>query len=666
MIIAKFLLFNALVGISPRKLKNIFHISRHLNNFEDGPSVFQVTEPFDHSEGPSWDGRKNILYFVDIHSGRLLSYDYYSDKVNAITLNGDVTPAVQAKQKDLIYVGVNRSVVAVRWDGKSNKLTSQKILTTVSQQFPTSRFNDGKADSKGRLWWGTMGSEDSAGNLTPNNGVFYKITSKNIASPDVMVAPVNISNGLAWNRADNKFFYIDTPTRKIVSYDFNASKGTISNRKVVFDLSEHEELAGNPDGMTIDENDNLWIALYGGGCVIHVETRTGKLLARIAIPALNVTSVMFGGPNLDILFVTSSRYTLSAQERKQQPAAGAVFAIKNLKVKGLPVYLADLTNIKMKGIKFTIFRHNFDGPAIFQIGEPLEHGECPHWDEIKQLLYYVDIHQGKIYSYDYNSKEIHSIQLNGQVAPVTPTKNNGDMLIVGLNKSIISIEWDGKNDLKNQKLLVNLQNESEVRLNEGKADKEGRIWYGTIGQNSDKLFVSNEGALHKITKDNLNSPETVISPVNISNGLAWNKKNDKFYYIDSETYKIVEYDYNNEKGKISNPRWIIDVKEHGLNFHPDGMTIDTDDNLWVALYGGGSVLKVNSTSGEILERIAIPAECITSVAWGGPNLDVLFVTTSKFSLTDEEKSKQPAAGSLFAVTNLGAKGYPMYRADITE
>lgn len=95
--------------------------------------------------------------------------------------------------------------------------------------------------------------------------------------------------------------------------------------------------------MTIDEDDNLWIALYGGGSILHVNSKTGKLIKRIALPALNITSAMFGGPNLDVLFVTSSRFTLSEQQKKEQPAAGAVFAIKNLKTKGLPVYQANLS-----------------------------------------------------------------------------------------------------------------------------------------------------------------------------------------------------------------------------------------------------------------------------------------------------------------------------------
>lgn len=154
--------------------------------------------------------------------------------------------------------------------------------------------------------------------------------------------------------------------------------------------------------------------------------------------------------------------------------------------------------------------------------------------------------------------------------------------------------------------------------------------------------------------------------MNVSNGMAWNKANDKFYYIDSPTQQIAEYDYDNENGEISNRRVAFELKDHDLNASPDGMTIDVDDNLWVALYGGGSVIKVNPTTGELLDRFPIPAESVTSVMWGGPDLDILFVTTSRIGLSEDQIMKQPGAGSVFALTNLGTSGLPVFEADIID
>ncbi|CAG9761066.1 unnamed protein product [Ceutorhynchus assimilis] len=311
----------------------------------DSPSVYQVTQPVDHSEGPMWDGRKNILYYVDIHSGRVLSYNYNTKKVNFITLKGAVTPVIPAKNNEnILLVGLDRSLVALEWDGE-NELGTQRTLTTVSQQFPQSRFNDGKADKRGRVWIGTMGHENAqTRSLDSNQGILYKMTRDSLIRPRVEVAPVNISNGLSWNKANNKMYYIDTPTRKVMEYDYDDEKGEISNPRIAVDITKYTTLTGNPDGMTIDQDDNLWIALYSGGSVIRVNPKNGQLLQVVPIPARDVTSVMWGGPNLDILFVTTSRLHLTENERKVFPAAGSVFAVTNLKRKGTQTYYADLVD----------------------------------------------------------------------------------------------------------------------------------------------------------------------------------------------------------------------------------------------------------------------------------------------------------------------------------
>ncbi|XP_044753258.1 regucalcin-like [Coccinella septempunctata] len=304
------------------------------------PGVYQLTPPIDHAEGPTWDPRRELLFYVDIHSGTIFSYEHCSGKTHSLSLYGDVTPIVPSKRENIFFVGLNRSLVALEWDGK-NKVGKQKILSTVSPQYPTSRFNDGKADKKGRLWFGTMGYENSSGVL-PDEGLLYKFTKESYDKPTPIIAPVNISNGMAWNKKNDKFYYIDTPTQKIVEYDFDVEKGEIRNKRTVFDLRNQSFVTGYPDGMTIDEDDNLWVALYNGGAVIKINPKTRKLLQVVAIPALAVTSVAWGGPKLDILYVTTSRFALKPEERKQQPAAGAIFAITDLGTRGLPSYEADI------------------------------------------------------------------------------------------------------------------------------------------------------------------------------------------------------------------------------------------------------------------------------------------------------------------------------------
>lgn len=309
------------------------------------PIIQQVTYPIDHAEGPSWDARKNILFYVDIHTGRVFSYHYNTSLVHYITLNGNVTPVVTSENNpNLLIVGLNRSVVAVEWDG-TNEIGNQRVLTTVSEEFPTSRMNDGKADKEGRLWFGTMGAENtSTGALTPNNGVLYKITKDNLDNPAIEIAPVNISNGLAWNSANDLFYYIDTPSLTIVEYQYDDVNGTISNPRVAVNIRSFTNLTGSPDGMTIDIDDNLWIALYGGGAIIKADPKTGELLQVVALPARDVTSAIWGGPDLDILYVTTSRVSLTSDEKKYYPEAGSVFAVTNLFTKGRPVFNANIVD----------------------------------------------------------------------------------------------------------------------------------------------------------------------------------------------------------------------------------------------------------------------------------------------------------------------------------
>ncbi|KAF5301130.1 hypothetical protein FQR65_LT08960 [Abscondita terminalis] len=614
------------------------------------PVITSVTEPVDHGEGPTWDPRTNTLYFVDVYAGRVLSYDYETHELNAIHLYGNTTPVVPTKTNPNVFIiGVERSIFVVEWNGKES-IYSKTHLVTVSHQFPTSRINDGKADTKGRLLVGTIGFESDTG-IAPNEGVLYSISKEDLNNPLPVFQPVNISNGIAWNKANNKFYYIDTLTFTIREFDYDIESGSISNAKVVFDVTQHENISGFPDGMTIDKDDNLWVALLQGGVIIKVNPETGQILQKITMPVQQVTSVAWGGPNLDILFATTSKHGLTPPEQTNQPLAGCLFAIQNLGTHGLPIEASV-----------------FNGPAVYQVAEPIDHGEGPTWDSRTNLLYFVDIFEGRALSYNYLTNELNAIYLHGNTTPIIPTKTNPCQFIVGIERSVSLIEWDGKETVFSKKALVTVSNQFPTsRFNDGKADKDGRLWIGTMGFESSAGVTPNEGVLYSISKNTLNEPLAVIRPVNVSNGMAWNKANNKFYYIDSPTLTVMEYDYDGQTGVISNSRIVFDLSKHtNLGGVPDGMTIDKDDNLWIALYFGGAVIKVDSKTGCLLQVIAIPAQCVTSVAWGGHHLDILFVTTSKHVLNASERIKQPAAGSLFAITNLGTHGLPMDYVDIVD
>ncbi|XP_046742787.1 regucalcin-like [Diprion similis] len=299
-------------------------------------TVEQVTEPVQHAEGPHWSHQHQTLYFVDIHVQRIYHLNTVTGKLTfAYIANGPVGFVIPVETSSNQFIaGSGTDLLFVKWDSETNSYNPQtELLCTVDRDRNGTRFNDAKCDSHGRLWAGTMGAENASGDIVPDQASLYRISSDLV--PDRVIVPVSISNGLAWNHANNKFYYIDSPTQQIAAYDFDANTGIISNKRIAFDLDEHN-ISGLPDGMTIDTNDNLWIAVYGGKHILNVDPVEGRLLRAIEIPADRVTSLMFGGPSLDILYVTTSRYGLTDAEIEAQPRAGCVFAVKGLGVKGYP------------------------------------------------------------------------------------------------------------------------------------------------------------------------------------------------------------------------------------------------------------------------------------------------------------------------------------------
>ncbi|KAL0274305.1 UNVERIFIED_CONTAM: hypothetical protein PYX00_006758 [Menopon gallinae] len=296
------------------------------------PEVKAVTPPVIHGEGPHWDEDKQVLYYVDIKNQTINRYDPKTKDWNQVYIDGGpVSPVIPVQFEDEFVIGRGLDLVRVRWDGKSEKPTDVKVLTSVDGDKPQNRFNDGKVDSSGRLWAGTMGPENP--DILPDQGSLYSFEPFNNFRPVKQLSPVSISNGLAWNKNDTLMYYIDSPTRNVDVFDFDILKGTIGNRRTLFSFAENN-VTGVPDGMTIDERDNLWVAVYAGKSVLNIDSNSGVLIQSIPFPVTKITSCVFGGANLDTLYVTSSRVGLSGDQLKEEPQAGSVFEVKGLGVKG--------------------------------------------------------------------------------------------------------------------------------------------------------------------------------------------------------------------------------------------------------------------------------------------------------------------------------------------
>lgn len=307
--------------------------------------------------------------------------------------------------------------------------------------------------------------------------------------------------------------------------------------------------------------------------------------------------------------------------------------------------------------------HHFNQYHSFQMKAPLENievvgavssllGEGPVWDAKQEIIYWIDILNGHLHSYQPKNKIQKTIPLNQLIGSYALSSNG--KIIAALKEGIY---WVDK-QTGDKELII--QPETELpnnRFNDGKCDPAGRFWAGTMSLTEDK----EAGSVYVVEKNKntkIVSSKKVISNVTISNGMAWSKDVGTFYYIDTPSSEVVAYDYDLNTGQIKNKRVVITIPvSEGL---PDGMTIDTEGMLWVAHWGGWQVTRWNPYTGEQLYAIPLPAAKITSCTFGGPHLSDLYISSAKVGLSSQELLEQPLAGSLFVVPNCGYQGFAAY------
>ncbi|KAL0275840.1 UNVERIFIED_CONTAM: hypothetical protein PYX00_003569 [Menopon gallinae] len=294
----------------------------------------QITGPMECGEGPHWDSSRKCLYFVDINRSLVLRYVPETNEVFHAKVDGpSVSLIIPIKDtKDKFLIGVGRCIAIMTWDGVKETVTKNdlKVLYEVDEDKPNNRFNDGKTDARGRLFAGTMGAfingawEDARGSL-----FIFEANKKQ----RVVADGIGIANGLAWSLDYKHFYYIDSLAYRIDVFDYDLDTGEATNRRVLFDLKTNG-VKGLPDGMCIDNCGNLWVALYEGG-MMCLDPITKQVIHKFDLPGCHITSVAFGGENLDELYVTSAAQHMTPEERRTHPFFGCTFKIVGLGVKGL-------------------------------------------------------------------------------------------------------------------------------------------------------------------------------------------------------------------------------------------------------------------------------------------------------------------------------------------
>ncbi len=278
-------------------------------------------------EGPAWDSKTQTLYWLDILEKRIYAgariLAELDDLIGCLApcKNGHLLLALSGAEGRFSFADLDPFGQTQGRPG-SGQLTS---LATLNE-LPTNRINDGKCDPAGRFLAGTMDMNEK-----DPTGALYSFDGKQVTR---LLDGIRISNGLAWSVDHKTFYYIDTPTREVKAFDYDLETGRIENSRVAVRVPES---LGWPDGMTSDTDGNLWIAIWGGAQVTKWNPNTGELLEQIPVPALHTSACVFGGRDMNELYITSARAGMSEMDLKKYPFSGGLFKV-NTNVEGMRTF----------------------------------------------------------------------------------------------------------------------------------------------------------------------------------------------------------------------------------------------------------------------------------------------------------------------------------------
>jgi sugar lactone lactonase YvrE len=252
-------------------------------------------------EGPTWDAAGGRLLWIDILGARLHTYDPVSGRRTVRTLDQHIG-AVKPRAGGGLVLNLRDGVALLDPDDTFRWLHHEPV--------PGRRANDAAVAPDGSLWAGTMRYDEA-----PGGGSLSRIGGD--GSVDVVLDDVAVSNGTGWSPDGRLMYYVDSPTRRVDVLDHD--NGRIGNRRP---FAEIEDGAGFPDGLTVDADGCVWVALWDGGAVRRY-TPAGELDRVITLPAPRVTACAFGGPDLTDLYITTARVGLAAPH----PVAGSLLVV---------------------------------------------------------------------------------------------------------------------------------------------------------------------------------------------------------------------------------------------------------------------------------------------------------------------------------------------------
>jgi sugar lactone lactonase YvrE len=268
-------------------------------------------------EGPFWDRKDGLLYWVDIAKKMLFIHDPAKGTNREIGVGQFIGSAALRNSNELVIAVEDGFRFLDLRTGKQTPIVDPEAHITGN------RFNDGKCDPRGRFWAGTQPSDGQGGATDARGGsALYRLDADHTVR--TMVEGVSISNGIAWSPDATVMYYVDSRVRAVAAYDFDLETGAIANRRYPIELPAGP---GSPDGMTIDDEGMLYVAEWDGFQVSKWDPRTGRCIDTIRFPIAKITSCVFGGARHDELYVTTARLGVQPGDTAQEDA-GSLFRIR--------------------------------------------------------------------------------------------------------------------------------------------------------------------------------------------------------------------------------------------------------------------------------------------------------------------------------------------------
>ncbi len=280
-------------------------------------------------------------------------------------------------------------------------------------------------------------------------------------------------------------------------------------------------------------------------------------------------------------------------------------------------------------------------------------GECPIWDDRRQCLFWIDSLEKIIWRSDVAGAGAQAYKLPDLIGSIGLCEDGrfisglaGGFALIDISSDPVGVEWIGNPEPE----------KADTRLNDGKVDRQGRFWCGTMNQD----FATPNASLYRL------DPELAWHRLDtgftVSNGIAFSIDGKTIYFSDSRVDRSYQYTLDPMTGALSDCRSFVETTAYEGRI--DGATVDADGNYWGALFDGSAV-GCFSPDGKMIRHVRLPVTCPTMCAFGGPQMDVLFVTSARFSMSEAQIAAETSAGGLFAIRGLGVRGIPEPRFDAT-